>query len=91
MEFRPVDLSELIGIVMGISIVLIPVMAFAARYALKPLVEALGKVWAAKEGSDRVALLERKLALLERQVEANHELAGLGAGFTAPRLGASVD
>lgn len=91
MEFKPVDLSELIGIMMGTSIVLIPVMAFAARYALKPMVEALGKVWAAKEGADRIAVLERRLVLLERQAETANALAGLGAGFPSPRNSISAD
>lgn len=91
MEFKPIDLSELIGIVMGTSVALIPVMAFATRYALKPMVEALGKVWAAKEGSERIAVLERRIALLERQVEATHDLAGLSAGFASTRNGIPAD
>jgi sirohydrochlorin ferrochelatase len=91
MEFRPIDLPEVLAVVMGTSIVLIPVMAFAARYAFKPLVEALGRVWAAKEGADRIALLERRIALLERQVEVTNELAGLSAPFASPRTGISAD
>lgn len=88
MEFRPIDLSQLLGVVMGTSIVLIPVMAFAARYALKPLVEALGQMWSARAGADRVAVLERRLAVLEQQLETSNELVGLSRGFAAPRVNA---
>ena len=69
MEFRPIYLPELMGVVMGTSIVLLPVLAFTLRFAFKPLVEALTKMWAAKEQADRGVGLERRIALLERQLE----------------------
>ena len=91
MEFTPVDLPAVLGIVMGTSIVLIPVMAFATRYALTPLVEALGRVWAAKEGQDRNAALERRLLVLERQIETANGLAGLSPAFAMSRSSSPID
>ncbi len=90
MELLPIDLTAVIGVVMGTSIVLIPVMALCARYTLKPLVEALGTVWGTKDTSDRVQVLERRIAVLERQIQANNEIAGLSTRFSS-RSGISVD
>lgn len=77
MEFRPIDLTELAGVVMGTSIVLLPVLALTLRFALKPLVEALHKMWVAKENADRAVGLERRVAHLERQLEATGQIVGL--------------
>lgn len=74
MEFRPVDLTELLGVVLGISIVLLPVLGFTLRFAFKPLVEALGRAWSAREASHT---LEARIAKLERQLEINTQLVGL--------------
>ena len=41
MEIQPVNLTELAGVVMGTLIVLIPIMGATARFAAKPLVDAL--------------------------------------------------
>ncbi len=41
MEFQPVNLNELAGVVLGMMVVLIPVMGATVRFAAKPLVEAL--------------------------------------------------
>ena len=95
MELRPVDLPELVAVVMGTSIVLIPVLAFAARFAFKPLAEALGRLWLARDGSperaDRLAFLEKRLAMLERRLETANDLAGLSAGLALTRRSAPVD
>ncbi len=41
MEFQPVNLPELAGVVMGMMMVLIPITGATIRFAAKPLVEAL--------------------------------------------------
>jgi hypothetical protein len=55
---------------MGISIVLIPVIGLTARFALKPTVEALSRVFEGRARDEAVQILERRVALLEHQVEA---------------------
>jgi hypothetical protein len=41
MDVLPIDLTALLAIFMGVSIVLVPVIGITARFALKPTVEAL--------------------------------------------------
>ena len=65
----PIDLVALVAVIMGISIVLIPVAGLTARYALKPIVEALGRYFEGKGAEESAHLLERRLALLEQQLD----------------------
>ena len=65
----PIDITGIIATIMGISIVLIPVIGLTARYALKPFVEALGQYLTEKETGETVKILERRVALLEHQLE----------------------
>lgn len=69
MQIAPIDLTSLIAVIMGISIVLIPVIGLTARFALKPTVEALSKFFETKGQDETIAILERRQALLEAQVE----------------------
>ena len=39
----PIDLTAIVAIVMGMLVVLIPVAGLTARFALKPVVEALAR------------------------------------------------
>ena len=41
MEFQPIDLPELLGIVLGMMTVLIPISGLTLRFAAKPLIDAL--------------------------------------------------
>jgi len=70
MEVLPIDLTSIISVVMGISIVLIPVIGLTARFALKPTVEALSRVFEGRGQEESVQMLERRVALLEQQVDA---------------------
>ena len=69
MQITPIDLTELVAVVLGISVVLIPVIGVTARFALKPTVEALSKVFESKGVDDTVNILERRMALQEQQIE----------------------
>lgn len=72
----PVDLVALSAVILGCLTVLIPIAGLTARFAIKPIAEALAR---AREGtSDRetVQLLERRLALLEQEVHGVSELRG---------------
>ena len=76
MQVLPVDLTEMIAVFMGISIVLIPVIGLTARFAIKPVVEALSKGLESRGQDETVRILERRIALLEAQVESvEHSVA----------------
>lgn len=70
MQILPVDLTSLVAVILGISIVLVPVIGLTARFALKPTVEALSRFFEGKGRDEALALLERRCALLESQLEA---------------------
>jgi hypothetical protein len=56
------------AIVMGLLTVLIPITGLTARFALKPLMEALAR-YREMQGQDQAQqLLERRMALLEEQL-----------------------
>lgn len=70
MQIVPIDLTALVGTIMGISIVLVPVIGITARFALKPTVEALSKFLHTKELDESVNILERRMALMETQLDS---------------------
>jgi hypothetical protein len=65
----PRALTGLVAVIMGMSIVLIPVIGLTARFALKPTVEALARFFDGRGRDEAVSLLERRMALLESQME----------------------
>jgi len=69
MEVLPIDLTQVVAVVMGISIVLIPVIGLTARFALKPVVEALSNVLQTRGMDESLQIVERRLALMETQME----------------------
>ena len=70
MQILPIDLTALVAAVMGISIVLVPVIGLTARFALKPMVEAFAKFGHSRELDESVNILERRMALMEQQLES---------------------
>jgi len=70
MQVLPVDLVALVSSILGISVVLVPVIGLTARFALKPAVEALGKVFEARSLDETVRILERRVELQEHQIES---------------------
>jgi hypothetical protein len=70
MQVLPVDIVALVSVILGISVVLVPVIGITARFALKPAVEALAKVFEARELDESVKILERRVELQEHQIEA---------------------
>jgi hypothetical protein len=66
----PINLTELLAVFMGISIVLIPVLGITARFALKPTVEALSRLFEGRGSDEAVSILERRMALMEQQIES---------------------
>ena len=69
-EILPIDLTALLAVFMGTSIVLIPVLGITARFTLKPTVEALSRFFDKKGSDEAVSILERRMALIGQQVES---------------------
>ena len=71
---QPIDIVALAAVILGCLSFLIPIAGLTARFAIKPIVEAMKM---GREGSlDRqsVQLLERRLALLEQEVHGVTEM-----------------
>jgi hypothetical protein len=64
MDIRPIDVNELVGVVMGCAIPLVAVTGIMVRIALKPLLEAMARA----RGVELVHL-EQRVAMLERRLE----------------------
>jgi hypothetical protein len=62
-------LIPLVAIVMGTLMFLIPIAGFTARFALKPIVEAMAKYREMQGGTTgrELNVLEQRVALLEQQ------------------------
>jgi hypothetical protein len=69
MQLEPINLTEIVAIIMGISIVLVPVIGLTARFALKPLVESMGHFFQSRNVEESVRILERRMGLLEQHLE----------------------
>lgn len=103
MQILPIDLTSLVATILGISIVLIPVIGITARFALKPTVEALSRLFEHRGLDDTVHILERRIELQEHQIEMlettvrrlgevtdfNRELLAPESGGTTPTPGSS--
>jgi hypothetical protein len=61
-------LIPIIAILIGGTMFIVPIAGFTARFALKPLVESYAKLQGGNVSSERIAHMERRLALLEEQV-----------------------
>jgi hypothetical protein len=69
MNILPIDLTAIVAIVMGMLAVLIPVAGLTARFALKPIVEAIARMREGQNGQQELSLLQQRVALLEQQVQ----------------------
>ena len=70
MNVLPIDLTAIVAIVMVFSCILIPVAGVTLRFAIKPAVEALVKAFDNRGLEDTVGVLERRLGLLEHQMDS---------------------
>ena len=68
-QVLPIDITAVVAVIMGMLTILIPIAGLTARFALKPLVESLANLLASREVTDAVQITERRVALLEQQVE----------------------
>lgn len=60
----------ILAILVGGLALLVPIAGFTARYALKPIVEAIARFREAQGGpSGEIRILEQRMALLEQQLQ----------------------
>ena len=83
MEFQPVDLQAVIGIIGGMLMVLIPVMGATIRFSAKPLIELLTQTGviggtAVRPAQEAPSKKEHEL-LARRVLELEQELSKLKA------------
>jgi len=67
---QPIDLTSLLAIFMGTLTVLIPIAGFTARYALKPIAEAIAQMREGQGSRQEMKLMDQRMALLEQQIGA---------------------
>lgn len=72
----PVDLIGLTAVILGCMMFLIPIAGLTARFAFKPIAEALGRARDGTNERETMQLLERRMALLEQEVHSIGELRG---------------
>ena len=70
-DILPIDLTALLAVFMGVSVVLVPVIGLTARFALKPTVEALSRFFDKRGSDEAISILERRMALMEQQLESS--------------------
>jgi hypothetical protein len=86
LEIKPVDLSELAGVVLGCSIPLIVTIGIMVRVCLKPVVEGLARL---RDGD--VRRLEDRVARLEGRIEMDRDPALLESGAVLTRVPHSTE
>ncbi len=59
-------------LVIGI-LLFIPIAGVTIRFALKPVVESIARLMEVKAGSEASELLERRMALLEQELNATRD------------------
>jgi hypothetical protein len=64
----PIDVTAIVAVVMGLMVVLIPIAGLTARFALKPIAEAVARMRSAQGANRELALVEQRMALLEQQL-----------------------
>ena len=63
-------LIPILAIVLGSLVVLIPIAGLTARFALKPVMEALARYREMQGEGQKVHMLEQRIALLEEQMHS---------------------
>lgn len=70
MQVLPIDLTAVIAVVLGMLTVLIPIAGLTVRFAFKPVVESMARLFDSRTVEQTVEITERRVALLESQVES---------------------
>jgi hypothetical protein len=70
----PVDLVALSAVILGCMMFLIPIAGLTARFAIKPISEALARNREGNIDRETIRMLERRMALLEQEVHGIGEM-----------------
>jgi hypothetical protein len=70
----PVDLVALSAVILGCMMFLIPIAGLTARFAIKPISEALARNREGSVDRETIRMLERRMALLEQEVHGIGEM-----------------
>jgi hypothetical protein len=70
----PVDLVALSAVILGCMMFLIPIAGLTARFAIKPISEALARNREGSVDRETIHMLERRMALLEQEVHGIGEM-----------------
>jgi hypothetical protein len=73
-EIARIHLEGLLAILLGGLCFLIPIAGLTARFALKPFVEVLARAREEKGSKEALALIERRLALMESELQSVQSL-----------------
>ncbi len=76
MQIMPIDLTQLIATILGISVVLVPVIGLTARFALNPAVEALSRLFDSRGNDEAFRMLERRVELQEHEINMLQQTVG---------------
>jgi len=63
---RPQELAAIIALLFAGTIVLVPVLALSARFALKPVVDSIARL---RQSGNDATLQDRRIALLEAELQ----------------------
>jgi hypothetical protein len=74
MPVEPVNLVALTAVILGCLSFLIPIAGLTARFAIKPISEALSKATSGSVERETIQMLERRVALLEQEVHGVGEI-----------------
>ncbi len=66
----PVSISEIIFVFFAGLAVLVPIVGLTARFALRPVVEAIVRMKEAGNSRESLAMLERRMALVEQEMQS---------------------
>lgn len=64
----PIDVTGIVAVVGAFTVVLVPIAGLTARFALKPIAEAVARMREAQGQNRELQLVEQRLALMEQQL-----------------------
>lgn len=67
--------EDIVAIIAVFLILFVPVAGVTLRFALKPLVDSIARIMEVRAGREQTELLERRVALLEQELDRVASLA----------------
>jgi hypothetical protein len=70
MPVLPINIGEMLLMVIVGVIILVPVLGITARFALKPIVEAMTRLRETQTTNQALLMLERRMDLMEQEMQS---------------------